>query len=192
MSCPCPTCRIPTLARVWAKGDCMNRINLIQRAFVSTLSERAVTIFFARATGLPTFKTQPKSASTRNYKAGVSIPEILSAELVYSLFPTLRDFGKVFSATREFDHNRVNARRGQFSRWLLQDNLNVSLAGGRVFGPTEQLNEGGRSYGRFLKNCKRVINNESCETNIRRHAWTCFLQYGPGNGLWSFRTEYKF
>jgi hypothetical protein len=94
----------------------MKRINLIQRAFVSTLSERAVTISFAQATGLPTFKTQPKSASSRNYKAGVSIREFLSAELVYSLFPTLRDFGKVFSATREFDHNRVNARRVQFSR----------------------------------------------------------------------------
>jgi hypothetical protein len=76
----------------------MKHINLNPRAIVLTLNERAATISFARPTCLPTFKTQPKSALSRTYQAGGSIGEFLSAELVCCLLPTLRDFGKVFSA----------------------------------------------------------------------------------------------
>lgn len=91
----------------------MKRVNSIPRAFFSALEERAAIIRFARATGLPTFKTQPKSASPRLFKAGVLVGDFLSSLSLYILIPTLRNFGKVFSATRECEHTSVNARRVQ-------------------------------------------------------------------------------
>jgi hypothetical protein len=94
----------------------MKRMNFIKRAFVSTLSERAVNHLLRSSNRSPYFKTQPQSASARNYKAGVSIHEFLSADLGLLLFPTLCGFGKCSALPVEFDHNRVNARRVQFSR----------------------------------------------------------------------------
>ena len=90
----------------------MKRVNSIPRAFFSTLEKRAGIIRFARATGLPTFKTQPESVSPRFYRAGVLIGDFVSSVLYISI-PALRNFGKVSSATRECDHDGVNACRVQ-------------------------------------------------------------------------------
>lgn len=88
----------------------MKRVNSIPRAFFSTLEERAEIIRFARAIGLPTFTTQPESASLSLFKAGVLAGHLLSSVLLYILISTLRNFGKVFSPTRARNHNTVNAR----------------------------------------------------------------------------------
>ena len=81
----------------------MKRVNSIPRTFFSALEERAGIIRFTRAIGFPTFKTQP--APPRLFKG-----DFLFFVSRYILIPTLRNFSKVFSATRESNHNSVNAR----------------------------------------------------------------------------------
>lgn len=79
----------------------MKRVKSTPRDFFSVLEERAGIIRFARATGTTTFKTQPESASPGLFKAGVLISDFLTSGLLYILIPTLRKFGRVFSATHE-------------------------------------------------------------------------------------------
>jgi len=81
----------------------MKRVNSIPRTFFSALEERAGIIRFTRAIDFPTFKAQP--ASPRPFKGDFLF--YVSRDI---LIPTLRNIGKVFSATRECDHNSVNAR----------------------------------------------------------------------------------